>query len=71
MSVCVSVSVDGVESMICVCVLEEFLCGDCKFVRAFGKSILMFWYRDIVFVIEFCLLVEGVYSEGFEKVCFM
>jgi nitrite reductase/ring-hydroxylating ferredoxin subunit len=63
----VSASADGAESMTRVCALEELPRGDRKLVRALGKSILMFWYRDTVFAIESRSPAEGAYSEGFEK----
>ena len=66
-SVRVSASADGAESMTRVCALEELPRGDRKLVRALGKSILMFWYRDTVFAIESRSPAEGAYSEGFEK----
>ena len=50
-----------------VCALEELPRGDRKLVRALGKSVLMFWYRDTVFAIESRSPAEGAYSEGFEK----
>merc|ERR1712216_292912 len=62
-----SASADGAESMTRVCALEELPRGDRKLVRALGKSILMFWYRDTVFAIESRSPAEGAYSEGFEK----
>ena len=50
-----------------VCELEELPRGERKLVRALGKSILMFWYRDRVYAIESRSPAEGAYSEGFER----
>lgn len=57
----------GSESFAKVCAVDELPRGDRKLVRALGKSILMFWYRDNVFAIESRSPAEGAYSEGFEK----
>ena len=57
----------GAESFSKVCAVDELPRGDRKLVRALGKSILMFWYRDNVFAIESRSPAEGAYSEGFEK----
>ena len=55
------------DAMTRVCAVEELPRGDRKLVRALGKSVLMFWYRDTVFAIESRSPAEGAYSEGFEK----
>lgn len=57
----------GAESFSKACAVDELPRGDRKLVRALGKSILMFWYRDNVFAIESRSPAEGAYSEGFEK----
>lgn len=57
----------GAEAFSKVCAVDELPRGDRKLVRALGKSILMFWYRDNVFAIESRSPAEGAYSEGFEK----
>jgi nitrite reductase/ring-hydroxylating ferredoxin subunit len=57
----------GSESFSKVCAVDDLPRGDRKLVRALGKSILMFWYRDNVFAIESRSPAEGAYSEGFEK----
>jgi len=55
------------DAMTRVCAVEELPRGDRKLVRALGKSVLLFWYRDTVFAIESRSPAEGAYSEGFEK----
>ena len=55
------------QTMVKVCELEDLPRGERKLVRAFGKSVLMFWYRDRVYAIESRSPAEGAYSQGFER----